>query len=55
MYFWEISARIVRYLTKAEIKIPLNSFLNGFKIVKSKIVHDTLIIKLATQDPKDSF
>jgi hypothetical protein len=54
MFYWEISARIARYLTKAEIKIPLNSFLNGFKIVKSEIVDDTLIIKLVTQDPKDS-
>jgi hypothetical protein len=55
MYCWDVGVRIVRYLNRAEINIPLNSFLKGFKIIKSEIVDDNLIIKLVIQDPKDSF
>lgn len=46
LVYWEISAKLVRDICRAEIKIPLNSFLNGYKIIETKIVDDTLIIKL---------
>ena len=46
LVYWEISAKLVRDICRAEIKIPLNSFLNGYKIIETKIVDDTIIIKL---------
>ena len=46
MITWNKIAELVKIGNKAEIRINLLSFLNGFKIVKTKIINDTLIISL---------
>ena len=44
MISWSKTAELVRYANKAELRISLYSFFNGFKIFKSEIIDDTLII-----------
>ena len=44
MIAWSISAQFLRHMNIAEVKIPLHSFLNGFKILESQIKDDTLIL-----------
>ena len=51
MITWSKVADFIRVGNKAEIRINLFSFLNGFKIVKTKIVNDTLIISLKNIKP----
>jgi hypothetical protein len=51
MITWSKVAEFVKIGNKAEVRINLFSFLNGFKIVKAKIVDDTLIISLKNTKP----
>ena len=51
MITWSKLANFIRVGNKAEIRINLLSFLNGFKIVKAEIVNDTLIISLKNIKP----
>jgi hypothetical protein len=44
MISWSKTAQLLRYGNKAEIRINLFSFLNGFKIIRCEIIDDTLII-----------
>jgi hypothetical protein len=46
MITWSKVADFIRFGNRAEIRINLFSFLNGFKIVKSEIKNDTLTIYL---------
>ena len=44
MISWSKTAQLLRYGNRAEIRINLFSFLNGFKFLKTEIIDDTLII-----------
>jgi hypothetical protein len=51
MLSWSKVAQLTKIGSKAEIRINLLSFLNGFKIVKAEIVNDTLIVSLKNIKP----
>ena len=46
MISWSVTATFLRILGSLEIKIPLNNIANGFKIIKTDIINDVLIISL---------
>jgi hypothetical protein len=50
MITWNVSAQFLRHINLAKVEIPLHSFLNGFRILESKIENDTLILQFASKD-----
>lgn len=46
MISWSVTASFLRILGSLEIKIPLNNIANGFKIIKTEIINDVLIVSL---------
>ena len=46
MISWSVTASFLRILGRLEIKIPLNNIANGFKILKTEIINDVLIVSL---------
>lgn len=50
MITWNVSAQFLRHMNLANVKIPLHSFIKGFKIIESKIENDTLILQFAHKD-----
>jgi hypothetical protein len=42
MISWSVTASFLRVLNSLEIRIPLNSIANGFKIIKTDIIDDVL-------------
>jgi hypothetical protein len=46
MITWSVTASFLRVLNSLEIRIPLNSIANGFKIIKTDIIDDVLVIRL---------
>lgn len=54
MITWSKVADLIRVGNKAEIRINLFSFLNGFKIIRCEIIDDTLIVSLNTSKNIDT-
>ncbi len=50
MIAWNVTAQFLRHINIANVKIPLHSFLNDFKILESKIENDTLILSFSHKD-----
>lgn len=46
MISWSVTATFLRFLGSLEIKIPLNNIANGFKIIRTEIINDVLIVSL---------
>ena len=53
MISWSVSASFLRILNSLEIRIPLNSIANGYKIIKSDIIDDVLVISLRSRKSLD--
>ena len=51
MLSWSKVAQLTKIGSKAEIRISLFSFLNGFKIIRCEIIDDTLIVSLKRIKP----
>jgi hypothetical protein len=50
MITWNVSAQFLRHMNVAKVNIPLHNFINGFKIVESKIENDSLVLQFAHKD-----
>lgn len=50
MITWNVSAQFLRHMNIAKVEIPLHSFLNGFKILDSRLENDTLILQFAHKE-----
>lgn len=50
MITWNVTAQFLRHINIAKVEIPLHRFLNGFKILESRIENDTLILQFAHKE-----
>jgi hypothetical protein len=50
MITWNVTAQFLRHMNIAKVNIPLHSFINGFKIVESKIENDSLVLQFIHKD-----
>jgi hypothetical protein len=51
MITWNKVAHFLKVGNRAEVRINLFSFLNGFKVIRCEIIDDTLIISLKNTKP----
>ena len=50
MITWNVTAHFFRHCNLANVKIPLHSFLNDFKILESRIENDMLVLGFAHKE-----
>jgi hypothetical protein len=46
MISWSVTASFLRILGSLQIRIPLNGIADGYKIIKTEIINDVLIVSL---------